>query len=151
MTDRLPPDRRKRARVVTLPEPSPQWEQRLLPGMDRGEAIRLQVEQLLRQRRAEFAPPPKTRAPSSVWDLAARAAGAAADAPPEDPPPRRVDQVRVDLAAGRVVVTGLAYPAGRMTEERAEQERARRARQRPPKRNPAAGLPRALEKPASVT
>ena len=99
---------------------------------------------------AAGAPAPLVRAPRSVFELAqAMESGpvrlhrycvpksATGCAPSASAPPRRV--VSTVARAGAVVrVSGLAYPGGRWTAEKAEKERARRARQTPPRPSAAA-------------
>ena len=83
---------------------------------------------------AATAPKLRTRAPASVWDLAApglrtQAFGMVlAEMPPA--PPLRAQVTRAD---GVVRVVGAAYPSNRWDAEREEQERIRRAKQRPPR------------------
>jgi hypothetical protein len=89
-----------------------------------------------RTRPAAEAPQPRTRAPSCVWDVAAigaatkamRAKGRFGDAAGFTAPAPAV--VR---EGGTVRVIGAQYPAGRMTDDKAEAEKQRRARQMPPK------------------
>jgi hypothetical protein len=85
---------------------------------------------------AADAPAPETRAPASIFELAAmvKASGLRArgrfGGPSPDAPAKRLTVQRAD---GVVKVVGAAYPANRWDEERFEQERLRRARQKPPK------------------
>ncbi len=83
---------------------------------------------------------PYTRAPRSIFDLAAAAAaskalraggrfGAAGGFVPSAQQPAPA----VQREGGVVRVTGARYPADRWTEEKAEAERQRRARQKPPR------------------
>ena len=78
--------------------------------------------------------------PCSVFGLADRLASQADPAQAEavTRPCRRVDGVTEH--PDRRVVRGLAYPSGRMTDERVERERERRAKQVPPKPSAAAGF-----------
>lgn len=88
---------------------------------------------------AADAPPPVTRAPASIFAMAATYL--------KGQPPRRYDfkpsepgrlaASAVERAAGVTRVVGAQYPAARWTPEKEEAERIRRAKQRPPK--PTAG------------
>lgn len=146
MTSMLPTDKRRSSatRAAREAEPSPGWVQRLLPGFDRSEAVRLRVQSVAGNAAEKVAAAPvKTRAVASVWALAAKAASqvvaeVVADAIDTGRAlacamPKPFAEARVDLAEGRRVITGMAYPSNRWTAEREEQERIRRAKQRPPK------------------
>lgn len=86
--------------------------------------------------------------PASIWDVALLAAVPDAQldlfgellpepvAPPAERLPRTVE--RVQRLKGRTVVSGLAFPSGRWTDERAEAERIRRAKQVVPRPTAAA-------------
>lgn len=86
--------------------------------------------------------------PASIWDVAMVAGRPPGqiemfgDVEPEPAPvpverlPRTVE--RVQRLKGRTIVSGLAFPAGRWTDERAERERIRRAKQVVPKPSAAA-------------
>lgn len=147
MTSMLPRQRRQSDRACSEghAEPSPGWVQRLLPGFDRAEAVRLKVQATKEHVRLDAEPPkpaPKTRAVASVWAMAAKAAAAVVSEAIEEAidsgrslacAAKPYAEARVDLAGGRRVITGMAYPSNRWTAEREEQERIRRAKQRPPK------------------
>lgn len=81
-------------------------------------------------------PPPVTRAPASIFAMAATyLKGKPArryDFTPQTTRPAALP-VQVERAAGVTRVVGAQYPAARWTEEKAEAERIRRAKQRPPK------------------
>lgn len=147
MTSMLPTDKRRSSatRAKRAAEPSPGWVQRLLPGFDRSEAVRLKVQAAKERVRLDAEPPkapPKTRAVASVWAMAAKAAASVVSEVIEEAidsgrslacGAKPYAEARVDLAGGRRVITGMAYPSNRWTAEREEQERIRRAKQRPPK------------------
>lgn len=97
------------------------------------------------------APPP---CPVTIWDVAARAAAPAPQddlfggtehapvsllaEPPQVPTRGRKTVNTVKRMKGRTVVSGLAYPDNRWTDERAERERVRRLLQPRPKPSAAA-------------
>lgn len=97
------------------------------------------VHLVLSGEEAANAATPYTRAPRSIFDLAAAAAaskalrtggrfGAAGGFVPSPGPAPAVQR-----EGGVVKVTGARYPADRWTPEKAEAERKRRARQKPPR------------------
>jgi hypothetical protein len=80
-------------------------------------------------------PPPKTRAPASIFAFADRLAkGPRVRAPSYAASvPGALHAVSVERSGSVTRVVGAAFPSNRMTPEKEEAERARRARQRPPK------------------
>lgn len=82
-------------------------------------------------------PPPVTRAPTSIFAMAATIKAARRTAFSESRP-APLPAVHVQRAHGITRVTGAQYPAARWTQEKAEAERARRAKQRPPRPTAAA-------------
>ena len=75
-------------------------------------------------------PPPETKAPRSIFDLAAQFRGVPRVRFREQAPAKLPSTYRVEREAGRVRVIRVRPEE---TEERIEQERQRRARQRPPR------------------
>lgn len=75
-------------------------------------------------------PPPETKAPRSIFDLAAQFRGVPRVRFREQAPVKLPSTYRVEREAGRVRVIRVRPEE---TEERIEQERQRRARQRPPR------------------
>lgn len=83
---------------------------------------------------AADAPPPVTRAPSSIFALAATyLAGKPARRYAFEPSRPAALPVQVQRAEGVTKVVGAQYPAARWTPHKEEAERIRRAKQRPPK------------------
>lgn len=75
-------------------------------------------------------PPPETKAPRSIFDMAAQFRGGPRVRFREQAPAKLPSTYRVERDADRVRVVRVRPEE---TEERIEQERARRARQRPPR------------------
>lgn len=75
-------------------------------------------------------PPPETKAPRSIFDMAAQFRGGPRVRFREQAPAKLSSTYRVERDADRVRVVRVRPEE---TEERIEQERARRARQRPPR------------------
>lgn len=90
--------------------------------------------------KASEAQPVRTRAPASIFALAASLRGQPKPPRPAFVPsaPAPLPAVAVERTGGVTRIVGACYPAGRWTEEKAEAERVRRAKQRPPKPTAAA-------------